>query len=176
MTLGSRALCVALCCVLLVSLSGCVVNSGTTYSVVAESSDTVPGAPASSRSTWVAVIGNNGREIPQLLVTINDRGTFTRGVVSAVIQVDLTLNRQFASGAYYLPPHHVKPLTLYATSRYGVWNLGDVPHGYLAMLVVHMKPVAHSGNRRIAVTWYAARTSDAHMRNDTRLTGENDVF
>jgi hypothetical protein len=126
----------------------------------------------------VGVIGNTGKDIPQLFVSVDTGGTLQRISARAFMQVDTNLQGStFGTGGYYLPPLLMKPLEGGASFNRAVWNLGDLPHGYAMVLTVRFRAVPTVIRQpHVSVKWYVSRTDHTLLRDATLLTGEIDQF
>src|SRR5579884_1138073 len=141
------------------------------YGAVSEDDQTVNqdlGMPV-PHGTMVFGVGNSGRPIQDLIVTAGTGGTVQILGVRSYIQLDSKVTRiDLSKGGVYMPPHWMT-----AEPRgNGTWDLGDLPHGYRAVIWLRLRHLHRKGGSyHLNVNWYAVSSFDQPRTSWHRLTG-----
>jgi hypothetical protein len=162
-----RAVLLAVC------LAACG-SSGPGYSGKLEDNTTSELLGPWPKHTQVFGVGNTGRSIQDLVMTVDTHGTMAIQGARSYLQLDDTVtNVDFSKGGVYMPQHWMKPgLLRHAGSRW-VWELGDLPHGYriaVGLRTRRIKPSARRGYL-LDIHWYAVTSPDQPRNTWNNVTG-----
>jgi hypothetical protein len=163
-----------------VFLSGCLGRSDQSYAGITEDASTIDGVPSSSGKALVEAFGNTGANIQQLIVRVDTRWTYDIHSVTAFDEVDETIIAlDFREGALYIPRLTVKPQEIVRSGSTTYWNVGYLPHGYRAVVVLYIRRlplVRPMKQHELDTMWCAAASANEPVKEFQAITGTRDAM